>query len=153
MHKSIINPNISAHEELFGIINFNLTPFAPPETRILVCDNPENRATYAPRGSYGWYIGRSQLHHICFKCYMTCTKVERTSDSVDLLPHHFEITKTSSAYVAAIAELKSICALENPTLASLLKVKEPTLYAIKKLSKIFKCAVQPPDTQWPQQGN
>ena len=83
---------------------------------------------------------------------MTCTKVERTSDSVDLLPHHFEITKTSSAYVAAIAELKSICALENPTLASLLKVKEPTLYAIKKLSKIFKCAVQPPDTQWPQQG-
>ena len=30
MRKSRINPNLSSHEKIFGIFNFNRTPFAPP---------------------------------------------------------------------------------------------------------------------------
>ena len=93
MRKSIINPNIFYDKQIFGIFNFNWTPFPPPGTRILVRDNHENRLAYAPHGSYEWYIGRAPLHYICFKCYMTIIKSERTSDTVDLFPYHFTFPK------------------------------------------------------------
>ena len=54
MHKTRINPNISAHEKLFGIFNFNRKPFAPLGTRILVHDKHENKETYAPSRSDVW---------------------------------------------------------------------------------------------------
>ena len=53
MRKYRINPNISAHENLFGIFDFNHTPFAPPGTRILDRDKPEKRATFYPCVSDG----------------------------------------------------------------------------------------------------
>ena len=74
MLKYRINPNLSDNEQLFSILNFNLTPFAPPGTIIMVHDNPEKRETYAPHLSDGFYIVRAPLCYICFKCYMTITK-------------------------------------------------------------------------------
>ena len=47
MCKSRINPNISSHEQIFVIFNFNCTSFAPLGTRILVHDKPEKRAKYS----------------------------------------------------------------------------------------------------------
>ena len=61
--------------------------------------------------------------------------------------------KTSSADVAAITASQLIHALENPTPALPFKFEETSLAVIKKLSEDFKCAVQPPETQWSQQGN
>ena len=43
--------------------------------------------------------------------------------------------------------------LENPTLASPLKVEEPELATIKQPPEDLKFAVKPPETQRPQQGN
>ena len=43
MRKSRINPNICAHEQFFGIFNFNCTPFAPLGTIIVVHYKPEKR--------------------------------------------------------------------------------------------------------------
>ena len=94
VRKSRINANIFAHEEIFGIFNFNRTPFAPPGTRILVHDKPEKRETYAPHGSYGWYIGIAPLHYRCFSCQMMSTKAAITPDTVDFLPHHFTFPKS-----------------------------------------------------------
>ena len=84
---------------------------------------------------------------------MTSTKADRTSDTVDFFPHYFDMTKTSSADSASVTASKLIHALENPTPASSLKVEESVLAAILKTSEIFKCAVQSPETQQPQQGN
>ena len=61
--------------------------------------------------------------------------------------------KTSSADAASISSSKLIHAIGNPTLTSKFKVEEPELSVIKKLSEFFKCAVKPPETQRPQQGN
>ena len=153
MIKSRINQNPSAREQLFGMFNFNITPFVTPGTRILVCEKPENRATYGPYVSYGCFIGRSPLQYRCFKCYMVITKSWRASGTVDFFPHHFDMPKTSSADVAAITASQLIHALENPTPALPFKFEETSLAVIKKLSEDFKCAVQPPETQWSQQGN
>ena len=125
MQKSIKTPNIYAHEKLFVISNFNHTPFALPGTRILVHDKPEKRSTYAPHRSYGWCIVGAPLQYRCFTCYMASTKLDRTSNTVDLSPHHFDMSKTSSSDAAAISEPQLIHALENPTPESQFKTEEP----------------------------
>ena len=53
------------------------------------------------------------------------------SDTVDYFPHHFYISKNSSADAAAIVESQLIHAPENPRFASPLKVEEPSISAIK----------------------
>ena len=54
LQKIKINSNPFTNEQLYGIFNFNVTSFSPPETRMVVHDNPEKRATYDPHVSYGW---------------------------------------------------------------------------------------------------
>ena len=103
MRKFRTNPDLSDHEQLFGILNFNRTPFAPPVTIILVHDKHKNRTIYDPHRLDGWYVGISLLYYRYFKCYMTSTNSYRTSDTVDFLPHHFDISKTSSVDAAEIA--------------------------------------------------
>ena len=41
MLKPRSDQNLSAHDQLFGIFNFNDTPFAPPVTRMMVHDKPK----------------------------------------------------------------------------------------------------------------
>ena len=66
---------------------------------------------------------------------MTNTKANRTSDTVDLFPHQFDMTKTYSEDSSAIIESKLIPALENPTPALPLKVEQPALADIKNYQK------------------
>ena len=140
MRKYIINPNLSAHEQLFGIFNFNFTQLAPPGTRILVHENPEKRATYAPHGSFGWYIGRAPLHSRYFKCYTTSTKFERTSGTVDFFPQYLYMPKTYSEYAAAIAASKWIHDLKNQHSNHHSKLKNLHYLSLKTTRKIQICS-------------
>ena len=54
---------------------------------------------------------------------MPSTKYKRNSDTVDFIPHHFDMNKTSSEDSAAITAPKLIHELEIPTLASPIKVE------------------------------
>ena len=83
---------------------------------------------------------------------MTNTKAGRTLDTIDFFPHHFDIPKASTTYLASIEASKLIHSLEKSTPESPFKVDESELAAMKKLSENFKCVVQPPYTQRPQQG-
>ena len=71
-------------------------------------------------------------------------QIRKNSEIVDFFPHRFCTPITSSLDAEAIAASQLIHALENPTPSSQFKVEEPALAAIKKVSEIFKCAVQPP---------
>ena len=68
---------------------------------------------------------------------MTRNKSKIFSDTLDLSPQHFDMTKTSSADSASIAAEKLIHELEKSTLESTFKVKEPALSVIKKLPETF----------------
>ena len=113
MRKSRSNPNISAHEQLFGIFNSNCTAFAPTVKIIIVHEKTGNRSTYAPNGSERWYIGRAPLQYRLFICYMKSIKSKRTSDNYDFFPRHFDIAKTSSVDVEAMAASQLIHAFKT----------------------------------------
>ena len=57
LRKSTTLPHISAYTHIFGEFDFNHTPLAPPGTRVVMYNRPKYRASWAPHGEYGWYIG------------------------------------------------------------------------------------------------
>ena len=152
MQKYKFNPNLSSHEQLFGIFNFNFTPCVQPVKRILVHEKPENRATYASHESCGWYIGIEPLHYRCFKYYMTSPKTYRTSDTFDFFPQHFSCPKISSADEVSISELQLILPKKSNTVITIQSWRTWTRFH-KKISENFKCAVQTTKNQRPNQGN
>ena len=81
------NPKLSAYTYLFGLFDFNKTPMAPPGTRVLVHDKPDQRKSWDPRGTDGWYIGPAMEHYRCVLCFMPKTRTVRVSDTVVFFPH------------------------------------------------------------------
>ena len=53
LRTSRINPNLSAHEQLHGIHDFNTTPLGPPGTKCIVHEKSSQHGTWAPLGQHG----------------------------------------------------------------------------------------------------
>ena len=51
MRKSMSNTNIPVHDQIFGIFNFNCTPFISPGKIILIHENPKKKTIYILHGS------------------------------------------------------------------------------------------------------
>ena len=54
LRQSIIFSHPSSYTQIFGEFDYNLTPLSPPGTRIVTNSRPNNRASWAPYGEYGW---------------------------------------------------------------------------------------------------
>ena len=111
---SRINPTLSAHAQIYGLFDFNETPFAPPGTKVIVHKKPTNRKNWAPRGKYGWYIDRAKNHYCCYNIYVPETRGVIQPDTVEFLPHNSKMSFRSSAENATIAATELIHALHNP---------------------------------------
>ena len=48
-----VNPKLSAYAYLFGQLNYNATPMAPPRTRVVAHANPSTRSSWDPHGQDG----------------------------------------------------------------------------------------------------
>ena len=98
-------PNLSAYEATFGNFNFNQTPLAPPGTRFLVHKTTKQRASFAPHGVDGWYIGPSLDHYRCYNCYIPSMTGTRDAISVDWFPHQIPLPKlTTDDYLNQTAD-------------------------------------------------
>jgi hypothetical protein len=89
-------PKLSAHASLFGNFNFNKTPLAPPETRVVVHVTPNQRANMAPHHVDGWCIGLSKEHCRCHKCCTPSTYGVRDALIVDWFPCKVPFPKVST---------------------------------------------------------
>ena len=63
LRASNINPLVSAEAMLNGAFDYNITPLAPPGTKIIAYDTPSTRKTWSPHGMDGWYIGNATEHY------------------------------------------------------------------------------------------
>ena len=63
LRPSRINPKLSAYAQLHDAFDFNLTPLAPPGTKIIIYDKPAIRGSWTTRGYKGWYIGPAFNHY------------------------------------------------------------------------------------------
>ena len=54
LRPSRLNPILLAESQLNGVFDFNRTPLAPPVTRVVVHETPDNRRTWAPHAFDGF---------------------------------------------------------------------------------------------------
>ena len=93
---------------------------------------------WASHGVKDWYIGPSMNHYRCHHVYVTKTRGERDSDSVEFFQHNTQLPYKYSAEHAIIAERELAYALKNPApQAPFSNIGESQLFEIEKLSKIF----------------
>ena len=87
------NPKISAYTYLFGELDFNATPLAPPGTRVVARSKPSVRGTWDPNWEDAWYVGPSMEHYRCVNCYFPQTKATRDVDTVTFFPTNVPFPK------------------------------------------------------------
>ena len=63
LRASRVNPKLSAYAYLNGIFDYNKTPLAPPGTKVVAHDLPNQRPSWAPNGQEGWTVGPAKEHY------------------------------------------------------------------------------------------
>jgi hypothetical protein len=97
------NPSMSAHQMLNGTFDYNRTPMAPPGTKIIVHEKPNQRRTWDPHGVDGWYLGPATGHYRCYRVFINKTRAERITDTVEFLPHEIEMPFPTPTEIAVEA--------------------------------------------------
>jgi hypothetical protein len=75
LRKTRINPRLSAYAQLNGHHHFIRAPMAPPG--IIAHKKPDQRASWAPHGVDGWYIGPVLHHYRCYRVIVSDTRLKR----------------------------------------------------------------------------
>lgn len=77
------NTTISAYAGLHGgPFDFAAYPIAPACTKIVIHDKLDTRASWAPHGSHGHYLGPAQAHYRCHRVWATATRSIRVTDTI-----------------------------------------------------------------------
>ena len=146
LRQSRINPKLSAYAQLFGQFDFNRTPLAPPGCEAIIFNTPDQRKSWDFHGEKGWYVGPAMEHYRCFLTVNPNTGRQRVAETLQFLPHNFDMPKTSSLDVItrAASDLASALAKPAPALPFLQPNQQLTA-DLHRLSDIFqKAATQPP---------
>jgi hypothetical protein len=103
------NTDISAYEGIHGqTYDFVAHPMAPVGTKVLIHESPANRASWAPHGVAGYYLGPAlDGHYRAFRVYVTATAAERITDTLAWFPAALHLPGSSAAeqLLAAITSL------------------------------------------------
>ncbi len=89
MRGSGITPTISAWHQLNGPYDWSSHPIAPAGTRVVILETPEQRSSWAPHGSDGWFISPALLHYRCYDVLTKQTMGIRTTSSVQWYPNQY----------------------------------------------------------------
>lgn len=114
MRPSRRNPKVSAHTMLEGSFDFNSTPLAPPGTKVLIHEKTDQRRTWDPHATEGWYIGPATEHYRCYRVFTNKTKGERISDTVEFFPQHTNVPYATPTQVITKAAHDIISVLKAP---------------------------------------
>ena len=102
------NTSISAYAGLHGAPHdFRAHPIAPAGIKVLVHDKPQARASWAPHGVPGFYLGPAPQHYRCFEVYIPSTSSTRVTDTVEWFPHglHMPDPTPHDCATAALSDL------------------------------------------------
>ena len=139
------NPTVSAYAGLHGDQHdFRAHPIAPAGTRILVHDKPSNRASWAPHGVPGFYLGPASKHYRCYTVWVTPTNAVRITDTVAWFPEHGSMP-TLNPHDSVIAVIKDLSntlqtfgSVVSPTRSH---IDDPILLELRTLAAIYQSAI------------
>jgi hypothetical protein len=102
LQRSRINPRLSDYAQLNGHYDSNRASMAPPGTRVIAHKKTDQRASWAPPGVDGWYIGLALDHYQCYIVHISDTISDRVVDTLEFSPAHITIPRTASKDMAKI---------------------------------------------------
>jgi hypothetical protein len=105
---------MSAHQMLNGTFDYNRTPLAPPGTKILIHEKPNQRQSWDPHGVEGWYLRPATDHYRCYRVYVNKTSAERITDTVEFFPQEIEMPFPTPTEIAIEAAKALIHTLKDP---------------------------------------
>ena len=91
-----LNPALSAYAYLFGMFNYSATPLAPPGMKCQIHEKPNQRKSWAQHSIGGHYLGPALEHYRCFKVFVTKTRKQRITDTIEFLPTKVRMPDTSN---------------------------------------------------------
>jgi hypothetical protein len=100
---------------LEGSFDFNKTPLAPPGTKIIIHEKPQQRKSWDPHGVVGWYLGPAMDHYRCYQVFTTPTKVEHIGDTEEFIPQNTQVHTMTSTDLAIQAANDLVEALQQPS--------------------------------------
>jgi hypothetical protein len=100
---SRLNPKLSAHAQMHGLMDFNRTPLAPPGIRVLVHIKPSERTSWSPHGADGWYIGPALDSYRCYTVWMWDTRPCHTH------LRHTGVVPNQSDHAAGVVQRPNPC--------------------------------------------
>jgi hypothetical protein len=65
---------MSAYAQLNGNFDFNRTPVAPPGTRVISHEKPDQWASWDPNGVDGYYLGPALDQYRSYQVHITSQK-------------------------------------------------------------------------------
>jgi hypothetical protein len=71
------------------------TPLAPAGGKVIVHNRRMERASWADRGTNGFFIDQAPQHYRNYKCYIPATKGIQISNTVEFFPEHFDLPHAS----------------------------------------------------------
>ena len=142
-----INPRLSAYAYVYGTYDFNCNPMAPPGTKVVIHDKPQQRASWNYHGSVGFYISPSTEHYRCMKCYIPTTRQVRVADTIQFFPKNIDFPAISINEhlsqaldtLTTILRQKSLKPHDN-----ILKISQSNMEAIELLTTIIRCCTPTP---------
>jgi hypothetical protein len=114
LRKSWYHPNLSAYSQIHGVYDYNKTPMAPAGCKIIIHDRSEERKSWDPHGTHGFYIGPAMQHYSNYKCYIPSTRATRISNTIMFFPHCCENPIPSPADQLHMALQDLTAALSQP---------------------------------------
>lgn len=141
LRASSINPNISAHDQIFGPFNWNQTPLAPLGCKVTVHEKPSQRKLWAPHGITGFYIGPAKNHYRCYRAWIPATRKERISDTISFHPEHVQLPQNATEEDACRVADKLVSVLTRKTNSP--AVTPTTIEALTNLARIFRDISRP----------
>ena len=140
------NPHLSAHAYLFGNYNFQAHPMAPPGTKVLIHEKPQERGTWSTHGISAWYIGPSLQHYRCVNCFIPSTNATRDTDTVQYFPHDITFPEVTTEDYLKQAVDDIVQLLKNkPNIVPTLQYGDDTRNAIDAIATLLsRAAPRPP---------
>jgi hypothetical protein len=145
LRQSRVNPKLSAYAYLFGNYDFNRCPMAPPGTRVVVHDKPDQRTSWGHHGTPAWYIGPSLEHYRTMKCYMPTTGSIRYTDTLQFIPATFKFPETTTEDYLRQSVGDILALLQDPPKTlPFLSYGDATKNAVTKIAQLLQRSVPQP---------
>ncbi len=92
LHQATINPKISAWEYFNGLFDFNKTPLAPADCRVLIHAKHAMRRSWDYKAKQGFYVGPTFDHYRCYELVKSEIKQKVVSNTVEFTHTYLQIS-------------------------------------------------------------